>query len=363
VNKIAVKLKDNPYMIYINSGLSKEMPELIKEMKLGSYGIVITSKSIADIYKKNIKTWFNKSQYHLVVIPDGEKAKSKKWLFTVINELIKKDSWNKKLFIVCLGGGVVGDLGGFIASIYKRGIPYIQIPTTLLSQIDSSIGGKTAIDTKEAKNILGSFYQPKAVLIDPDFLKTLPEQEIKQGMAEAIKYGVIKDKKLFYLLKNNKNKIMTLDKKLLIAIITRCASIKADIVTKDEKEKRGLRTILNFGHTLAHSIESAAQYKQTPHGYAVSIGMVYAAYLANYLNICSRNTQKELEAILKLYKMPVSTPIAPLSLYKSFIYDKKFISGKIRMVLPQTIGKVKVLDGINPDKIKKTLMLFGCRSI
>ncbi|RLC33488.1 MAG: 3-dehydroquinate synthase, partial [Candidatus Nealsonbacteria bacterium] len=255
--------------------------------------------------------------------------------------------------IACLGGGTIGDLGGFAASIYKRGIPYIQIPTTLLAQIDSSIGGKTAIDLNIAKNILGSFYQPKAVFIDPIFLKTLPLPEIKQGLAEIIKYGVIKNKDFFFFLKKNYKKILKLDKACILKIINICAGMKAQIVSQDEKEKKGLRTILNFGHTLAHALESSLRYKKLSHGEAVSLGMLYAAQLSYHLGKCNKKCLEEILQMIKLFGLPYRISFDPLSLYKSLCYDKKFISGKIRMVLVKEIGRVKVVENINPNSVKK----------
>jgi 3-dehydroquinate synthase len=359
VKTIQVKLSETPYEIKIANGIRKKIPVLTKKMDLGNYGIIVTSRSVAAAYKKEISSLFKLKNYHLIIVPDGEKAKTKKWLFTVINEIVKKDSWNKQLYVVCLGGGVVGDLGGFAASIYKRGVPYIQVPTTLLAQIDSSIGGKTAIDLKEAKNIIGSFYQPKAVFIDPDFLNTLPEKEIKQGIAEAIKYGVIKDRELFYLLKTNSRSVLDLEKELINNIILRCTAIKAEIITRDEKERSGLRTILNFGHTLGHAIESASQYSKMPHGYAIGIGMAYAAHLAVYLGLSHNRLSEELKEALQAYKIPTKTRIPPGELYRSLIYDKKFVAGSIRMVLAQDIGKARVIKSIKPQIIKKTLALFS----
>jgi len=279
-------------------------------------------------------------------------------LLKVVEEIVKADGWGKRLFLICLGGGTVGDLGGFAASIYKRGIPYVQIPTTLLSQIDSSIGGKTAIDLNEAKNILGTFYQPRAVFIDPAFLTTLPASEIKQGLAEAIKYGAIKDKRLFYFLKNNHKEIKELKPSYVLRLILACAAIKAKIVEEDEKELKGLRTILNFGHTLAHALESTLAYKKITHGQAVSLGMLYATTLSYLMKKCSRHDLQEISQIIKIFSLLAKISFNPLTLYKSLSYDKKFISGKIRMVLLKKIGQVEVVDGIPLPKIKKTLNVF-----
>lgn len=358
---ISVQLKKNSYKIHIGANLLEEVPRYIKRLKLGNFGLVITSPKILSLHRKRIKKVFGGKNYKITTVIDGEKAKSKEWLTKVIQEVVKADTLSKKIFIICLGGGTIGDLGGFAASIYKRGIPYIQIPTTLLSQIDSSIGGKTAIDLKEAKNILGAFYQPKAVFIDSTFLKTLPSQEMKQGLAEAIKYGVIKDKEFFNFLKKNYKKILKLNSSCISKLISVCAGIKAKIVASDEREEKGLRTTLNFGHTLAHALESSLQYKNLSHGEAVSLGMLYAAYLSQVMKKCSRKEFVQIEEILKLFSLPVKIKFNALTLYKSLSYDKKFISGKIRMVLLRKIGRVEVVDGISPQNIKKTLKIFASR--
>jgi len=356
---IIVKLKKNPYKIHIGYGLLREVPKQIKKLKLGNFGLVITSGKILSLHRKRIKKIFGNKNYRVTTVIDGEGAKSKKWLNKIIEEVIKIDTLNRKVFIVCLGGGTIGDLGGFVASIYKRGIPYIQIPTTLLGQIDSSIGGKTAIDLKEAKNILGAFYQPKAVFIDPGFLKTLSVKEIKQGLAEAVKYGAIKDKGFFNFLKQNHKKILKLNSACILELISTCASIKAKIVAEDEQEKRGLRTILNFGHTLAHALESSLQYKRLSHGEAVSLGMLYAAHLSKILKKCSQKEVAEIEEIIKLFSLPTKVKFNSATLYKSLTYDKKFTSGKIRMVILRKIGTVEVIEGISPQDIKKTLRIFA----
>ena len=355
---IKVKLKKNPYNVYIGYDVIGKLPSAIKNLKLGNLGIVITSPRVKHLYKDLIKKTFKSQGYKVITAADGEKTKSKKWLFKIIDEILKADLLKKKVFIVCLGGGTIGDLGGFIASLYKRGVPYVQVPTTLLAQIDASIGGKTAIDLKQAKNILGTIYQPKAVFIDPRFLKTLPRKNMKEGLAETIKYGVIRDKNFFGFLKKNHKKIYSLDPSCILKLISRCAEIKVNVVEEDEKETKGIRTILNFGHTLAHALEASSKYSKLSHGEAVSLGMLYAAQLSLLLERCKKSTLDEVRDILNLFKLPSKISTDYQSIYKSFIYDKKFISGKIRMVLVQTIGKVEVREGISLKDIQQSLKLF-----
>ncbi|MCQ9205554.1 MAG: 3-dehydroquinate synthase [Omnitrophica bacterium] len=353
---IKLNLKHNPYNIYIGNNLLKKIPQYISKLNLGNHGIIITSRQVGILYKDRIKQIFTKNKnYKLITVVDGEGAKSKQCLLRVIEKIVKIDTLGKRIFIVCLGGGVVGDLGGFIASIYKRGIPYIQIPTTLLSQIDSSIGGKTAIDLPQAKNILGSIYQPKAVFIDPVFLKTLGSKEIKEGLAEAIKYGVIKDKAFFNFLKENHKKILKLDTISIGKLISVCVNIKVKIVAQDEKEKKGIRTILNFGHSFAHALESASKYGKITHGKAVSLGMLYTAVLSLLLNKCSLNQASQIPAIISIFGLSTKIRFNALTLYKALSYDKKFISGKIRMVILREIGKVEVVEGISPKIVKNAL--------
>ncbi len=355
MRKIRIGLSENPYTIHIERNLLKKVPAYIDRLKLGNFGLIITTRKIYSLYHKSFKRIFKGSRYKIFPVIDGERAKSKKWFYRVIAEIIKIDGWDKKPFIVCLGGGTVGDLGGFAAAVYKRGIPYVQVPTTFLAQIDSSIGGKTAIDTPEAKNILGAFYQPKAVFIDPNFLLTLPLREVRRGMAEVIKYGVIKDKRFFSFLQNNRRQIMARKPDYMLKVISTCAGIKARIVAADEKEKKGLRTILNFGHTFAHALESSLKYRKVSHGEAVAIGMVYAARLSLLLKKCRPQDVAKLCGIIRDFSLPDKIDFNPQILYKSLVYDKKFTTGKIRMVLLKRIGQVEVVEGISPLNIKSIL--------
>jgi 3-dehydroquinate synthase len=357
---IKVNLKENSYNIYIGYNITRKIPFILKQLSLKDTAIIITSYRIYSLYKNHIKHALNGLKYIIIKVPDGEAAKSKKWLFKIMDQIVKVDSWNKKVFIVCLGGGTVGDLGGFVASVYKRGVPYVQIPTTLLSQIDASIGGKTAINLKEAKNILGTFYQPKAVFIDPLFLTTLNRKQIKEGIAEAIKYGIIKRKDLFYFLRDNHKEIMDLRNPYLLKLISTCAEIKAKIVERDEKERKGIRTILNFGHTLAHALEASSGYKNISHGEAVSLGMLYAAKLSCFLGKCKKEDVEEIIKNIKIFRLPTKIPSNYITIYKAMGYDKKFTSESIRMVLLRGIGKVTVSGKIYLKDIKNILKKKNC---
>ena len=350
IKTIKVRLKNNPYSIFIGNNLFRKIPSYIKDMGLGNFGIIITSPKVYSLYKNEIKKTFKSKDCKVIVTADGEKVKTKEWMFKVLDEVVRQDTLKRRVFIICLGGGTIGDLGGFIAATYRRGIPYIQIPTTLLAQVDASIGGKTAIDLKEAKNIVGAFHQPKAVFVDPVFLHTLPSKEFKEGMAEVIKYGIIRDKAFFGFLQKNSKKIKALKASAIIKVLNRCAKIKADIVAEDEREAKGIRTILNFGHTFAHAFETALKYKKVTHGQAVSVGMICAGYLSYSLDKCTLSDVESIKKVINLFSLPIGIKFNPITVYKAFCYDKKFIKGKIRMVALKTIGKVEVLEDI-PAKI------------
>lgn len=363
MERIDVRLKENSYPIFIGYNVLKRVVPFLKKYDLGNYSSIITTPKIFGLYRPLIHKTFSHLKRDLIIVADGERAKSYSWLLKVLKALIRADGLERKLCLVCLGGGVVGDLGGFAAAIYKRGISYLQIPTTLLGQIDAGIGGKTAIDMAQAKNIVGAFYQPQGVFIDPGFLTTLPLREIKQGICEAIKYGVIRDRDFFYFLKENHEAVRGLDERCMLRLISTCAGIKADIVSKDEKEKKGLRTVLNFGHTLAHALETAFFYKRISHGEAVAIGMRYASYLSWVLGTSTLNAARQITEILRLYSLPLHIKFNPQAVYKSLVYDKKFMGGKTRMVLLKSLGQVKVVEGISPKIIRKTLETFAAGKI
>lgn len=355
---IPVKIKESPYNIYIGKGIISDLGKRIGELKLGNTAVIVTCKTVYRLYAQKIKRHLGRINATFVILPDGEEAKTRENLFIITAQALKAEGKDKTLFFIALGGGTVGDVTGFAASIYKRGTPYIHIPTTLLAQVDSSIGGKTAIDLREAKNILGTFYQPKAVFSDIGFLKTLTQKEMAQGVAEAIKYGIIRDKKLFYFLDANHKRIIAAENTAMLKVITACAVIKAGIVTQDPLEKKGLRTILNFGHTFGHALEASARYKGLSHGEAIAIGMVYAANLSVILGKSTARELAEVIAIIKKFSLPVTVSTAQTNFYETMKYDKKFIAGKIRMVLLNKIGKVEVCGDIPQEKLTHALDIF-----
>jgi 3-dehydroquinate synthase len=361
MNTIRLNLKSRSYPIVIEEGALLKTGCLLKRLNLGTDAVIITNAYLQNKFAAKIMTSLAKHgfSYRFYTVPDSEKAKSIRYCLDLIDKISKYDK-KKQVFLIALGGGVIGDLAGFIASIYKRGVPYIQIPTTLLAQIDSAIGGKTAIDLKVAKNLVGAFYQPKLVIVDPGLLKSLPERQLRAGLAEVIKYAVIKDRPLFYFLKKNYKRVLSLHKKDIELIEKKCIAIKAKVVEKDEQEKKGIRTILNFGHTIGHALESAARYKAYSHGEAISIGMVCAAEIASELKLLSKKDLSEIISLIQLYGLP--TRIRRISLHRildSLARDKKFIKAKNRFVLPKSIGCVIVKKNIPETVIKKVILKYS----
>lgn len=262
---------------------------------------------------------------------------------------------DRKSMILALGGGVSGDIAGFLASSYMRGIPFIQIPTTLLAQVDSSVGGKTGVDIPEGKNLFGSFYQPLAVFIDPSVLDSLPEEQYLNGMAEVIKHGIIKDEKYFNFLRDKFDSIMALDPETLTELIYISCRIKTEIVAADEQESN-IRRILNFGHTIGHGVEAASSFSIL-HGFAVSIGMIAAARIAVMRSVFEQAQLEQIISLLHRYKLPTELPVdLDRSLIKSYLLtDKKRIAGKTSYVLPKRIGEMLITDTVDPKEIEAVL--------
>ncbi|HEY4706941.1 MAG TPA: 3-dehydroquinate synthase [Thermodesulfobacteriota bacterium] len=340
MSRIRVDLADRSYDIQIKRGLLRDIGPGMKALGLKGPAAVVTNPRVDGLYGNAVTDSLSSSGFTPLVInvPDGEEYKSLAEASKVFDVLIE-NRFERKSPIVALGGGVIGDLAGFVAATYLRGVPLIQVPTTLLSQVDSSVGGKTAVNHPKGKNLIGAFYQPMAVFIDPDVLKTLEEREIKAGLAEVIKYGVIRDPGFFTYLEENAKGLLSNDK--IIKAIERSCEIKAEIVGKDEKEE-GLRAILNFGHTFGHAIEALSGYGSYRHGEAVAIGMAMAAALSARLGMCQECGAK-ITALLSSLGMPSSPPaISPKDFIDAMRLDKK-VSGKaIRFVLPVKMGEVTV---------------------
>ena len=289
-------------------------------------------------------------------MPDTEKSKSLTQLEKLIGKIVNFDK-KRPPFILAFGGGVIGDLAGFAAAIYRRGVPCIQIPTTLLSQVDSAIGGKVGIDLPQGKNLIGAFYQPRLIYSNITLLKSLPLLQIKEGLAEVIKYGVIYDANLFKFLEKKYNKVLSLDLATLNHIVYKSSLIKAKIVSMDERETRGRRTILNFGHTVGHAIEAASSYsKKCTHGQAISVGMLCAAYISYKLGLANKGLLERIETLIGQVGLPRTVSGVNLSnILKAQEHDKKFIHGLNRLVLPERLGQVVVKEDIPLSLIREAV--------
>ena len=291
-------------------------------------------------------------------MPEGETSKSAAHALRLIEQIAAYDV-DKKIFIIALGGGVIGDLTGFVAAIYKRGVPYIQVPTTFLAQIDSAIGGKTAIDLKYGKNLVGAFYQPKLVFSDTKVLKTLTRRQIQNGLAEAIKYGVIYDAALFLYIERNYAKVLKCDSEALTHIVFRSSKIKAEVVCEDERETKGIRTILNFGHTAGHAVEAASRYGQYQHGEAVALGMRVAVDISSAQGLLKVADALRIKQLISDVGLPQKIERVKLKVILDLMrHDKKFVAGKNRFVLALQVGKVKVVEGIAIDVITKAIKSY-----
>lgn len=353
MKKIRVSLGERSYDIHVGSQLLSLAGAIIRKLGIGKDALVISNGTVAGLHYKKIESSLRKSgiSSKLEIVPDSETAKSQKTLMLLLNRIGAYDK-NRTLFLVCLGGGVVGDLAGFAASIYKRGVPYIQIPTTLLAQVDSAIGGKVAIDLPAAKNLIGAFYQPKVVLSDTLALKSLHLRQIRSGLAECIKYGVISDRHLFEYIENNHRRITALESSAIEHIVISSSRIKARIVAEDEFDRTGKRAILNYGHTIGHAIEAASCYSNKyNHGEAIAVGMVIAAHISSKLGFLKDNDRARIESLVRSCGLPaVIKGIKLSSIYNAHLHDKKFIHGKNRFVLPTGIGSVRIVEGV-PDQV------------
>ncbi len=328
---------NNSYDVMIEGGLIDKCGELAAKAVSSRRATVITDSNVDALYSENVLKSLEKARIEAVkfVFQAGEAQKCHKTLISIYDFLLE-NKFNRSDCLIALGGGVVGDITGFAAATYMRGIPFIQVPTTVLAQVDSSVGGKTAVDIEGGKNIVGSFYRPSAVICDTETLKTLTPEFFSDGMAEVIKYGMIKSRELFKILENSRYG------ENMPEIIKRCVEIKAGVVDRDEFEK-GERMTLNFGHTLGHAIEKYYNYSGITHGNAVAIGMSVFTHIAAKRGICSENTVKCLDALLKKYNLPIKTSAPFDKLYEFSLNDKKRLDSGINIVLCPEIGDSQVI--------------------
>lgn len=351
------KIEDRSYEILIGEEILKRVSLDLAEEKLAYSYVIITDSVVSSLYGKRLLREFKTTglNTHLISFPAGEEHKSRKTK-SKIEDKMSKLKIGRDSAVIALGGGVVGDVAGFVAATYNRGIPYIQIPTTLVASVDSSIGGKTGVDTQFGKNLIGVFYQPRRVYIDVKTLRTLPKKEIGGGLAEVIKYGVIKDKEFFEFLEENIERVFSFATDTLIHIIKRSCEIKGKVVELDEKESN-LRKILNFGHTIGHAIENLYDYKIS-HGEAISMGMVAEGKIAMKLGLWKRDDIDRLISILSRAGLPTNLPHMPDldRMIGTMKLDKKARGGKIEMALPRKIGEMAETDGNYGIRVEEELI-------
>ncbi len=362
---IAVRSQRGLYNIVIGKGLLAKLGTILTSRGVKGRVMIVTQDTIAKHYLKKVTASLHakKIQTHVHLVANGETAKSETELFRLYNTLSDKD-FERRDAIVALGGGVVGDLAGFAASSYLRGVSFFNVPTTLLAQVDSAIGGKTGINLRQGKNLVGAFYPPKAVISDIAALTTLPDRELHASMAEVVKYGIIKSAGLFRFLEKKADAILAKDLMSLEKIVTASAKIKAGVVGRDEFETRGERMILNFGHTFGHGFEQALSYHKLLHGEAVAAGMVCAAHLAVRLKMFPASGLRRLMQLLKRFRLPVSLAGLDVDLETVLLAmnrDKKKKAGRLRFVLPVEIGKVKVREDIPLGMIREILFENGAK--
>jgi len=322
---------------------------------LGTHAVIVTNPTLVRHHARAVRRVLMKAGFPVdtLTVPDTERSKSLGTLGQLIGRLAGLDRPGRRPFLVLVGGGVVGDLGGLVAGLYRRGIPYVQVPTTLLAQVDSSLGGKTGVDLPEGKNLVGLFNQPSIVFIELDFLSTLPDRQFRSGLAEVAKCGVIQDPVLFKLLERTQVTTLRRSPGLLAQVVARAVQVKASVVGRDERETLGIRTILNFGHTLGHALETAARYdtRICTHGEAVAVGMIAATRISQRMGLIPDSAAGRIHRLMDHLGLPASLRGMKLSsILRAMAHDKKWAMGRNRWVLPAGIGRAVVRRGV-PERI------------
>lgn len=353
---IPVNLKSHPYPIVVGHKWIDRLPEFMQNIKKTSSLLLVADEKVFSLYGELVLQIVSQAGFRIepAVLAGGEENKNLAAVARLYEKMINT-GMDRDSAVLALGGGIVGDIAGFAAASYMRGIQYIQIPTTLLAQVDSSIGGKTGVNLLQGKNLVGAFHQPQAVFIDTDFLKTLPEKEYLTGLAEVIKYGIMWDQNLFAFLNANQKKILDLEADALQTIIARSGEIKAEIVAQDEKEQ-GLRALLNLGHTFGHAFETLTGYKVFTHGEAVAAGMVYAAKLSKSMGLLKPSGCEKIISLIQAYRLPIAYgDLKPDDIVRQMYKDKKNSGGKIKLIIPISVGKCEIINNVSPQEILNIL--------
>jgi 3-dehydroquinate synthase len=354
---VRVPLAARSYDIEIGTGNLPQTAAFIAQRTRISHAVIITDANVEQPHAESVVASLADSDVavDLLVIEPGETSKSVEMAEGLWNKLLELGA-DRKTVVVAVGGGVIGDLAGFIAATFARGIALVQVPTTLLAHVDSSVGGKVGVNLPGAKNMVGAFWQPLGVLIDTSVLATLPPREYRAGLAEVVKYGVILDADFFAYLEANAAGLVSRDDNILRTVIARCCQLKADVVAKDEREETGLRAVLNYGHTFAHAFEALTGYGHLLHGEAVSIGMLCASRLAERLGrIDAELTRRQFELLTAL-DLPTKTPdVDAEEVLAAMSHDKKVEHGRLRFVLPTKLGHVELVGSVAPELVRQAL--------
>lgn len=352
-----VELAERSYDIEIDSGNLATFPTFLRDRSTSNHAVIVTDTNVDALYADKLSDHLADQQWevHILVVDAGEQSKCSE-VATDLWETMLAEGSDRQSIVVAVGGGVVGDLAGFVAATFARGLGFFQVPTTLLAQVDSSVGGKVGINLPGAKNLVGAFWQPLGVLIDVDVLATLPDREYRAGLAEVVKYGVILDEPFFAYLEENTSAINSRDAKTLSHIVERCCRLKADVVEQDERETTGLRAVLNYGHTFAHAFEAAGGYESLLHGEAVSMGMMCAARLAQLMNRVDDRFVERQQDLLNALSLPITSPDHDQDeLLQLMRRDKKVDDGQLRFVLPTRMGHVELVKGVRTEDVFASL--------
>lgn len=351
---LPLDLGERSYPIYIGSGLLGQT-ELLKKHVVGSRVAIVTNETVAPLYLSKVRSHLSMLKPVEVILPDGEQYKTLEILNRIFDALLGARC-DRRTTLIALGGGVIGDMAGFAAACYQRGVPFIQVPTTLLSQVDSSVGGKTGVNHPLGKNMIGAFYQPRAVIIDTDTLNTLPDRELSSGLAEVIKYGLIRDPEFFAWLETNLDKLLARDPEALAFAIHRSCRNKAEVVAADERES-GVRATLNLGHTFGHAIETGMGYGEWLHGEAIAAGMTMAADLSRRLGWLTTAETTRIEKLMKRARLPVRAPgsLSSARFLELMAVDKKVLDGRLRLVLLKHLGEAVITDEYPRTGLEATL--------
>jgi 3-dehydroquinate synthase len=355
---LTVPLGERSYPIYIGKDLLRSSDVLVRHID-SSQVMIVTNETVAPLYLDRVTWHLRDRQVNTLILPDGEEYKTIDSAMAVFDGLLQR-KYSRSAHLIALGGGVVGDLTGFAAACYQRGVPFLQIPTTLLAQVDSSVGGKTAVNHPRGKNMIGAFYQPKCVIADTDTLNTLADRELSAGLAEVVKYGLIRDPEFFGWLEEHMDALLGRDPDALTFAIERSCRNKAEVVAADEHES-GERATLNLGHTFGHAVETGMGYGQVLHGEAVAIGICQAADLSRRLGWLADTDVERIVALLKRARLPVAPPPSlGAERYLEFMaVDKKNVEGKLRLILLEKIGKATLPMPVNIGKLRAMLEEYG----